>query len=284
MMSPSAHSYKCTAGIDPSCIPERMRVCRFLLDAPFVRAQVRVSFLLPSFSLAPNSSPAHAPVSHRNRFLTRIFLSSRISRSRTELDRSPYFLRYPFLSLSLSFSSSVCRNQNSDRLRFLATHLNRQFSLFLSCSFIRLAVIPYTSTADDFLMAALATTDEVASSLCSCDVRWGIRIASTANPTARPGPTVCPSCMLRAVACARAAAQLRPEYGVTLGLSACAQRLSNRPLIPNWCAKCRESRATPRHENRTLSAYHLYIIQQCCTCKTPLLLLRSPPCKQRRAG
>lgn len=40
--------------------------------------------------------------------------------------------------------------------------------------------------------------------------------------------------------------------------------------------QCKSKSRTSRHENRTLSAYHLYIIQQHCTCKTLLLLLRSP--------
>jgi len=111
------------------------------------------------------------------------------------------------ISLSLSLSLSALPNLSpvtiavaffpSFLLRF-SLRANFQESNFLLATrllykatdrSIRLAELAHSSIADDFLMAALATTDEVASSLCSASIEWGICIATPANrlPTA---PTV----------------------------------------------------------------------------------------------
>jgi len=119
--------------------------------------------------------------------------------------------------------------------------LNRR-TVSLSFS-IRLAEFPHTSTADDFLMAALTTTDEVASSLCSNNVRWGICIANTANPMPT-APTVgrarCAQLLARGPA---AASRIR---------AVCVrQRLSNQPLIPNSAKYCDANRNLARFAMRT---------------------------------
>lgn len=84
-------------------------------------------------------------------------------------------------------------------------------------------------------MAALATVDGVASSLCSDDVEWGIRIATSANraPTA-PTTSRC-HVILRADACAmRARPEPRPEYADPVcAVSAILKLCINANVEPN---------------------------------------------------
>jgi len=88
------------------------------------------------------------------------------------------------LRLSVSGPSGLADKLSRDVLEAMD-----QLSLSLSPSrSLRptLAEAPRSSTVDDFLMAALATVDGPASSLCSDYVEWGSRIATSANraPTA----------------------------------------------------------------------------------------------------
>ncbi|KAL6257859.1 hypothetical protein P5V15_011524 [Pogonomyrmex californicus] len=161
-------------------------------------------------------------VSHRRSVLRRFAADLRLvdgpmyRRDQVGADRFAVLLLCVPVSFSLFLSPSP---GGYWPINFLATsELMDQGSFYLSPSrsLIRLAELPHSLTTDDFLMAALATTDGVASSLCSGDAERGICIAMPANraPTA---PTVAPRHVIPFAAhdgCAQP--QLRPEYGVSV--------------------------------------------------------------------
>lgn len=129
---------------------------------------------------------------------------------------------------------------------------------------VQLAEFPRSSTADDFLMAALATVDRVASSLCSDNVGWGIRIATSANraptaPTATRGHVI-----LRADGCARGAHGRSRVPNTRTPTPTRLHALSDSQIAPRAIVdECRARLASPRFTMRTkhVNHLHLYIIQ-----------------------
>lgn len=222
-------------------------------------------------SLAPNSPRRRVPCSVALRFAPDRFPTIR------EPTGGPMCVRWVEpISFPEPSTLSLFRTDRLVHNNFLATSEPTMDQLSISLPLalsVQLAEFPRSSTADDFLMASLATADGVASSLCSGDAEWGVRIAISANP-ARSVPTATPRHVTRTAAhdgCARppqppalpaAASRIRRPRLRSVSDSQVA-----RALIPSQSS-------SPRYENRTLTTYHLYIIQL----HTQNNLYRTPLC------